>query len=308
MRILTEAQLQELAAVLRSATRATVRLHEHMAAHTSFRIGGPADVFVIPQDAADVRAVLRLLPEDCPLYIIGNGTNLLVRDNGIRGVVVQIAHCMNDMQQDGDTFTFGAGYPLAKAARMVGGLGYTGMEFAAGIPGSIGGGVFMNAGAYGGELSQVVTEVETLDAQGNRHIRPKAELGLGYRRSAMMENGEIVCAVTVTLVAGDKAVIAAKMAELQQRRVDKQPLDVPSAGSTFKRPLGHFAGALIEQCGLKGYAVGPAQVSPKHAGFVVNNGGATAAQVLQLMQDVQDKVFAATGVKLEPEVRILGDA
>jgi len=307
MKILDEARLNNFAFALQKVMRGAVLLHEAMSKHTSFRIGGPADIFLLPQDAQDIETILTTIPPEIPLCVIGNGTNLLVRDKGIRGVVIQIGHSLSKMQQTGSIFRFEAGCPLAKAARAAGSLGYAGMEFAAGIPGSVGGGVYMNAGAYGGEMSQIVTEIETLDKSGRRHVRTVSELGFAYRRSALMENGEIIYSVTVNLHEDDKKEIAARMADFNARRFEKQPLDVPSAGSTFKRPQGYFAGRLIEECGLKGFSVGAAQISPRHAGFVVNNGGATAAQVMELIAKVRECVQNQTGVTLQPEICILGE-
>ena len=242
-----------------------------------------------------------------PVTLIGNGSNLLVRDKGIRGLVIKLGNMLNDVAVDGCTLTFGSGVSLAAASRKAAELGLSGMEFAVGIPGSIGGAVYMNAGAYDGEMAKVVTGVRVMELDGTISELPAAALDFGYRHTALQGSGKIVTAVTMRLTAGDKQAIADKMADFSNRRITKQPLELPSAGSMFKRPPGYFAGTLIDQTGLKGYTVGGAQVSEKHAGFVVNIGGATAADVLQLICDVQDKVFAAHGVHLEPEVLVLGE-
>ena len=242
-----------------------------------------------------------------PVTLIGNGSNLLVRDKGIRGLVIKLGNMLNDVTVDDCTLTFGSGVSLAAASRKAAELGLSGMEFAVGIPGSIGGAVYMNAGAYDGEMAKVVTSVRVMELDGTISELSAAALDFGYRHTALQGSGKIVTAVTVRLTAGDKQAIADKMADFSNRRITKQPLELPSAGSMFKRPPGYFAGTLIDQTGLKGYTVGGAQVSEKHAGFVVNIGGATAADVLQLICDVQDKVFAAHGVHLEPEVLVLGE-
>lgn len=283
-------------------------VQEPMAKHTSFRIGGPADLMAMPQSEQELQQLLQRAGEaKVPVTLIGNGSNLLVRDKGIRGLVIKLGNMLNDVAADGCTLTFGSGVSLAAASRKAAELGLSGMEFAVGIPGSIGGAVYMNAGAYDGEMAKVVTSVRVMELDGTISELPAAALDFGYRHTALQGSGKIVTAVTVRLTAGDKQAIADKMADFSNRRITKQPLELPSAGSMFKRPPGYFAGTLIDQTGLKGYTVGGAQVSEKHAGFVVNIGGATAADVLQLICDVQDKVFAAHGVHLEPEVLVLGE-
>ena len=214
---------------------------------------------------------------------------------------------LNTIEADENSITFGSGVSLALASKKAADLGFTGMEFAVGIPGSIGGAVYMNAGAYDGEMANVVTAVRTVDSQGNVKVLSKDEMCFGYRKTALQGSDLIVTAVTVSMPKGEVSEILAKMADFSQRRISKQPLELPSAGSMFKRPPGYFAGTLIDQTGLKGYTVGGAQVSTKHAGFVVNIGGATAADVLQLIKDVQNKVMAEHGVMLHPEVLIIGE-
>lgn len=281
---------------------------EPMTKHTSFHIGGPAELMAQPQSEAELQSLLLKAAEAAvPVTLVGNGSNLLVRDKGIRGLVIKLGSMLRDINVSGNMLTFGSGVSLAQASKKAAELGLSGMEFAVGIPGSIGGAVYMNAGAYDGEMSKVVKSVRVMDAAGEVSELSAGELDFGYRHSALQGSSKIVTSVTVELAAGDKQAIAEKMADFSNRRITKQPLELPSAGSMFKRPPGYFAGTLIDQTGLKGYTVGGAQVSTKHAGFVVNIGGATAADVLQLISDVQAKVFAAHGVHLEPEVLVLGE-
>ena len=281
---------------------------EPMTKHTSFHIGGPAELMAQPQSEAELQSLLLKAAEAAvPVTLVGNGSNLLVRDKGIRGLVIKLGSMLRDIKVSGNVLTFGSGVSLAQASKKAAELGLSGMEFAVGIPGSIGGAVYMNAGAYDGEMSKVVKSVRVMDAAGEVSELSASELDFGYRHSALQGSGKIVTSVTVELAAGDKQAIAEKMADFSNRRITKQPLELPSAGSMFKRPPGYFAGTLIDQTGLKGYTVGGAQVSTKHAGFVVNIGGATAADVLQLISDVQAKVFAAHGVHLAPEVLVLGE-
>lgn len=281
---------------------------EPMTKHTSFHIGGPAELMAQPQSEAELQSLLMKAAEAAvPVTLVGNGSNLLVRDKGIRGLVIKLGSMLRDIKVSGNMLTFGSGVSLAQASKKAAELGLSGMEFAVGIPGSIGGAVYMNAGAYDGEMSKVVKSVRVMDAAGEVSELSAGELDFGYRHSALQGSSKIVTSVTVELAAGDKQAIAEKMADFSNRRITKQPLELPSAGSMFKRPPGYFAGTLIDQTGLKGYTVGGAQVSTKHAGFVVNIGGATAADVLQLISDVQAKVFAAHGVHLEPEVLVLGE-
>ena len=294
--------------IFAGCTQRPLLLAEPMTKHTSFHIGGPAELMAQPQSEAELQSLLLKAAEAAvPVTLVGNGSNLLVRDKGIRGLVIKLGSMLRDINVSGNVLTFGSGVSLAQASKKAAELGLSGMEFAVGIPGSIGGAVYMNAGAYDGEMSKVVKSVRVMDAAGEVSELSADELDFGYRHSALQGSSKIVTSVTVELAAGDKQAIAEKMADFSNRRITKQPLELPSAGSMFKRPPGYFAGTLIDQTGLKGYTVGGAQVSTKHAGFVVNIGGATAADVLQLISDVQAKVFAAHGVHLEPEVLVLGE-
>ena len=294
--------------IFAGCTQRPLLLAEPMTKHTSFHIGGPAELMAQPQSEAELQSLLLKAAEAAvPVTLVGNGSNLLVRDKGIRGLVIKLGSMLRDIKVSGNVLTFGSGVSLAQASKKAAELGLSGMEFAVGIPGSIGGAVYMNAGAYDGEMSKVVKSVRVMDAAGEVSELSAGELDFGYRHSALQGSSKIVTSVTVELAVGDKQSIAEKMADFSNRRITKQPLELPSAGSMFKRPPGYFAGTLIDQTGLKGYTVGGAQVSTKHAGFVVNIGGATAADVLQLISDVQAKVFAAHGVHLEPEVLVLGE-
>ena len=292
----------DLLAIFAGCTAKPLLAQEPMAKHTSFRIGGPADVLAQPADEAELAALLKRAAEHAvPVTLIGNGSNLLVRDKGIRGLVIKLSNSFSDMKALGNELTFGSGISLAMASKKAASLSLSGLEFAVGIPGTIGGAVYMNAGAYDGEMAKVVTSVRVMDREGKISELKASELAFAYRHTALQNSGLIVTSVTCVLQPDEADAIAAKMADFSQRRISKQPLELPSAGSMFKRPVGYFAGTLIEQTGLKGYTVGGAQVSQKHAGFVVNVGGATAKDVLQLISDVQSKVFAAHGVRLEPE-------
>ena len=298
----------DLLAIFAGCTAKPLLAQEPMAKHTSFRIGGPADVLAQPADEAELAALLKRAAEHAvPVTLIGNGSNLLVRDKGIRGLVIKLSNSFSDMKALGNELTFGSGISLAMASKKAASLSLSGLEFAVGIPGTIGGAVYMNAGAYDGEMAKVVTSVRVMDREGKISELKASELAFAYRHTALQNSGLIVTSVTCVLQPDEADAIAAKMANFSQRRISKQPLKLPSAGSMFKRPPGYFAGTLIDQTGLKGYTVGGAQVSTKHAGFVVNVGGATAQDVLQLISDVQSKVFAAHGVRLEPEVLVLGE-
>ena len=298
----------DLLAIFAGCTAKPLLAQEPMAKHTSFRIGGPADVLAQPADEAELAALLKRAAEHAvPVTLIGNGSNLLVRDKGIRGLVIKLSNSFGDMKALGNMLTFGSGISLAMASKKAASLSLSGLEFAVGIPGTIGGAVYMNAGAYDGEMAKVVTSVRVMDREGKISELKASELAFAYRHTALQNSGLIVTSVTCVLQPDEADAIAAKMADFSQRRISKQPLELPSAGSMFKRPPGYFAGTLIDQTGLKGYTVGGAQVSTKHAGFVVNVGGATAQDVLQLISDVQSKVFAAHGVRLEPEVLVLGE-
>lgn len=285
-----------------------IAAEEPMARHTSFRIGGPARRMAFPESGEQMVLLLSFARE-CgarPL-VIGNGTNLLAPDGGLDRLVIAAAGLRRvEAGPDPDTVLAEAGATLAQAAEFACKRGLTGLEFAHGIPGTVGGAVYMNAGAYGGEMGQVVREVSVLFPEEGVRSIPGGEMSFSYRRSLLSDHPEaVVLRAVFQLTPGDPAAIREKMRELMARRKASQPLEHPSAGSTFKRPEGHFAGALIQQCGLKGLTVGGAQVSEKHAGFLINRGGATCRDVLALIRQVQERVLAETGVLLEPEVRIL---
>ena len=285
-----------------------VLVHEPMNGYTTLKLGGPADYLAFPQSEGEIAALFaEANAAGLPVTVIGHGSNLLVLDGGIRGLVICIGKNMKKITRRGHTLTVQAGAMLGRTAMEAAEAGLTGMEFASGIPGTIGGGVTMNAGAYDGEMAQVVTWVRGIYPDGKTVELSREEMDFGYRHSVVMEKHFIVTEVALELQEGDPAEIRAKMSELNARRTDKQPLDVPSAGSTFKRPAGYYAAALIDQCGLKGYSIGGAQVSMKHAGFLVNT-GTSSRDFLELMKKVQEIVKEKTGVQLEPEVRILGEA
>ena len=282
--------------------------NEPMRKHTTFRIGGPADFYLCPHSAKEIqKAVAICREEELQYFILGNGSNLLVSDQGYRGVVIQLWKNVSDILVEGCRIRAKAGASLAKIAGEALEEGLTGMEFAAGIPGTLGGAVVMNAGAYGGEMKDILQEALVMDEQGEIFTLKKEELHLGYRTSIIKEKGYIVLAAALELKPGDRKEIKEKMDELKQRRVEKQPLDMPSAGSTFKRPEGYFAGKLIMDAGLRGFSVGGAQISEKHCGFVVNTGKATANDVLTLIREVQKRVRDKFGVELETEVKFLGE-
>lgn len=281
---------------------------EPMKNHTTFRIGGPADALALPKTPEEVAEVVRFCHEHAqPYYVLGNGSNLLVSDEGYRGLVLQLYRNFNEIQVNGEMITVQSGAMLAAVARTAYQTGLTGLEFASGIPGTIGGAVVMNAGAYGGEMKNVLKEVTVLTKEGEVLVIPAKALELGYRTSVIPKNGWIVLGAVLQLKKGDQEQILARMEELKEQRITKQPLDLPSAGSTFKRPEGYFAGKLIMDAGLRGFTVGGAQVSEKHCGFVVNRGNATAADVWELICEVKRRVKEMTGVELEPEVKLLGD-
>lgn len=278
-----------------------------MSKYTTFRIGGNAAVMLTPTTDEQLASIIKKCKEEnIKPFIIGNGSNMLISDKGLDTVVINM--CRPDPKIElvnGDTVVCDAGATMSKVCNFALENGLTGLEFAFGIPGSAGGAAYMNAGAYGGEMKDVLVECRHIDCDGNFGSLKGEELGLAYRTSAYEHNGYIITTLVMKLSKGNKDEIRAKMQELLQRRKDKQPLEYPSAGSTFKRPEGFFAGALIEECGLKGYSVGGAQVSEKHAGFVINKGSATAKDVLDLIKYIQDKVFSEKGVMLEPEVRLI---
>lgn len=275
---------------------------EPMKNHTSFKIGGPADFLVTPRDARDISRIIKNL-KNIPYYVIGNGSNILVKDEGYRGVIIKIGNKMSKFLIEGNTITAQSGVPLGRLASKAQEAGLTGLEFASGIPGTLGGAVLMNAGAYDGEMKQVVISTEYIDENGN--INEITDHKFGYRCSFFTDTNFIIVKSKLQLQEGDKSEIREKMAELNKRRREKQPLEYPSAGSTFKRPEGYFVGKLMEDAGLKGYTVGGAQISEKHGGFVINKGNATCADVLQLIEDVSSEIYCRFGVELEPEIKII---
>lgn len=286
----------------------SILIDEPMSRHTTFRVGGPADFFVTPKAKEEVRDVIRICKEaGMPYYIIGNGSNLLVSDAGYRGVIVQIYKEMNEVKVEGDLVKAQAGALLSGIAAKALGAELSGFEFASGIPGTIGGACVMNAGAYGGEMKDVLESVTVLTGKGKIIELGRNELELGYRTSVIAKKGYIVLGAALKLERGDGEKIKTYMDELKEKRVTKQPLEYPSAGSTFKRPEGYFAGKLIQDSGLKGFTVGGAQVSEKHSGFVINKGNATAADVMELIRQVTAKVKEDTGVTMEPEVKQIGE-
>lgn len=285
-----------------------VLLDEPMSKHTTFKIGGPADCFVIPSTVEEAVKVIKIIHKyNMPFTMIGNGSNLLVMDKGIRGIVVNLNERFAKIEQKENILRVQCGALMADVSKFAGSCSLTGLEFAVGIPGSIGGCIFMNAGAYDGEIKNAVKSVTTVTKNGKLVCYTKEQAQFGYRHSIFQDNGDLILEVELELSFGDKEAIEAKMADLTQRRETKQPLELPSAGSTFKRPPGYFAGTLIDQTGLKGLTVGGAQISTKHAGFVVNIGGATAQNVLDLIAQVQKRVYEKHGVKLYPEVKMIGE-
>ena len=281
---------------------------EPMARHTTFRIGGPADYFVELGSIEQIRAAIQVCREEnLPWFVLGRGSNLLVSDKGYRGVILSIYKDFQKTEIQGETVTVQAGVLLTTLSGKVLDASLTGLEFASGIPGTIGGAVVMNAGAYGGEMKDIVRKVTVLDQDGVVRTLTCGEMQFGYRTSLAKKKGYIVLGAELTLKQGEKEKIREEMQTLKAKRIEKQPLEFPSAGSTFKRPEGYFAGKLIMDAGLRGAAVGGAQVSEKHCGFVVNTGNATAADVRELMRQVQGKVQEQFGVHLEPEVRFLGE-
>ena len=283
-----------------------LRMNESMAKHTSFRIGGGAEVMAFPKTDTELAELLKVSALlDCKCAILGAGTNVLAPDEGITGLVICLKDCLDGMEALPDTrIRVMAGVTMSRAAVFAANLGLSGLEFAHGIPGTIGGGIYMNAGAYGGEISQVCDRVEVMDRQGNSRWLRNAEMGFSYRHSVLETADDLVIAAEFTLTPAEPEAIKARMKELIGKRSASQPLNLPSAGSAFKRPKGGYAAALIDQAGLKGFRVGNAGISDKHAGFAVNLGGATANDVKELLQTVSDRVFEQTGIRLEPEIRI----
>ena len=283
-----------------------LRLNEPMAKHTSFRIGGGVEVMAFPKQPEELAELLKISALlDCKCAILGAGTNVLAPDEGLSGLVICLKDCLDGMEKLSDTrIRVMAGVTMSRAAVFAANLGMSGLEFAHGIPGSIGGGVYMNAGAYGGEICQVCHRVQVMDRQGNTRWLSREEMAFSYRHSVLEETGDIVICAEFTLTPAEPEAIKARMKELIGKRSASQPLDLPSAGSAFKRPVGGYAAALIDAAGLKGFRVGNAAISEKHAGFAVNLGGATANDVKALLKTVSDRVFEQSGIRLEPEIRI----
>lgn len=279
-----------------------------MAQYTSFKAGGNTRMMITPQSIEELKAALRILTEEnCPHMVLGNGSNVLVKDSGYDGAIVRIGSAFDHVRQEGDKLICGSGTLMSVVAKAAVSAGLAGFEFASGIPGSIGGAVFMNAGAYDGEISNILDRARIVSKDGKREFYMTAEgLQMGYRHTLLHETGDVVAEVELKLAQGDREEIKAKIADFTQRRNSKQPVNFPSAGSFFKRPEGYFAGKLIQDAGLKGVSVGGAQVSELHSGFIINKGGATATDILQLMEIVQARVMDEFGVKLETEVRIIG--
>ena len=285
-----------------------VLVDEPMKRHTTFRIGGPADFFLLPSTVDEVRGILEICrEEELPYFILGNGSNLLVSDKGYRGVIIQLYRNFSNISVEGNEICASSGALLSQIAAAARNASLTGFEFAGGIPGTLGGAVFMNAGAYGGELKDVLKEAVVMTEQGEILTLPVEKLDMGYRTSRIKKAGYLVLGARLVLEQGDMDKIRGTTKDLTEKRVGKQPLEYPSAGSTFKRPEGYFAGKLIMDAGLRGYQVGDAQVSEKHCGFVINKGNATAADVLTLIENVREKVQEQFGVTLEPEVKFLGE-
>ena len=285
-----------------------VLVDEPMKRHTTFRIGGPADFFLLPSTVDEVRGILEICrEEELPYFILGNGSNLLVSDKGYRGVIIQLYRNFSNISVEGNEICASSGALLSQIAAAARNASLTGFEFAGGIPGTLGGAVFMNAGAYGGELKDVLKEAVVMTEQGEILTLPVEKLDMGYRTSRVKKAGYLVLEARLVLEQGDMDKIRDITKDLTEKRVSKQPLEYPSAGSTFKRPEGYFAGKLIMDAGLRGYQVGDAQVSEKHCGFVINKGNATAADVLTLIENVREKVQEQFGVTLEPEVKFLGE-
>ena len=284
----------------------SIRLEEPLSKHTSFRIGGPAEAMAFPKNREELAELLKKsrLWDPKPV-ILGAGTNVLAPDQGLRGLTVCLKDCLDGMERVDDTsIRVMAGVTMARAAVFAASQGLSGLEFAHGIPGTIGGGVYMNAGAYGGELGSLCREVELMDREGETHVLTQEQMDFSYRHSCLEGRDWIVVSALLTLEPGEESVIRARMKELQAKRLASQPLNYPSAGSAFKRPQGGYAAALIDQAGLRGFRVGDAAISEKHAGFAVNLGSATAEEMKELLKEVSEKVEAQSGIRLEPEIRI----
>lgn len=284
-----------------------VKYNEPMKNHTSFRVGGPADIFIIPEKAWQVISAIKLFKENnIPFFIMGNGTNIVVRDGGFKGAVIKLTS-LNNISVEGNKIKAQSGAFLSNVSMEALKNSLKGMEFASGIPGTVGGAVTMNAGAYGPEIKDVIESAVLCDYDGNLFCFNRDELELSYRHSIVQKGNYIVLEAVFALEKGDSTAIRSRMEELNRRRADKQPLNYPSAGSTFKRPEGHFAGKLIEDAGLKGYSIGGAKVSEKHAGFIINYNNATARDIIELIKKVQEIVNEKFGVLLEPEIKIIGE-
>lgn len=284
-----------------------IHTEEMMSKHITFRVGGPAECLVQPTIGQMKEVVSLARTYEVPITVIGNGSNLLVSDNGIKGLVIEIGKQAEKLELEDGVLTVGAGTLLSRAANFAKSEGLSGMEFAAGIPGSMGGAVVMNAGAYGGEIKDILVDATVLTKDGEIVTIPAEELELGYRHSCILEKGYLVLEASVRLFKKAMDEIQAEMDDYRARRIEKQPLEYPSAGSSFKRPEGYFAGKLVQDAGLAGYTVGGAQVSEKHCGFIINKNHATASDVYQVFMDVQEKVYDTFGVKLEPEVKMIGE-
>ena len=284
-----------------------IELNAKMSEHIYFKVGGEVDILLNPSNVKQIKRTLQICNKNkIPFYVIGNGSNLLVKDGGIKGVVIKLCN-LKSIIRNGNEIKAESGALLRDVSAKAVQNSLTGFEFACGIPGSVGGAVFMNAGAYGGEINNVIKEAEVIDKDGNIMTLSKEELELGYRTSSVMKNGYIVLSAVFTLKSGEESKVKERVNELTMKREEKQPLEYPSAGSTFKRPEGYFAGKLIEDAGLKGFSIGGAAVSEKHSGFVINKGGATAKDILDLIAHIQSEVKKQFGVDLHPEVRIIGE-
>lgn len=283
-----------------------LRFHEPLAKHTSFRIGGPAEVMAFPKTEEELSQILKVSKElDIKWVILGAGTNVLAPDEGLGGLVICLKDCMNGMEPlEGERIRVMSGVTMSRAAVFASKLGLSGMEFAHGIPGTVGGGVYMNAGAYGGEIGQICESVTVMDRQGRTRTLSREEMGFSYRHSVLEDTGNIVLSAVFHLTRDTPEGVMGRMKELLSKRSASQPLDLPSAGSAFKRPAAGYAAALIDGAGLKGFQVGGAAISSKHAGFAVNLGGATAGDVKELLRQVSDRVYESAGIRLEPEIRI----
>lgn len=285
-----------------------IKENELMKHHTTFRIGGSADVMIMPNTEEEIVEIISLSNKhNIPYTILGNGSNVLVTDKGIRGLVIKIADNFSDVQIEGNLVYAQSGARLTAISRKIYEAELTGFEFASGIPGTVGGGVYMNAGAYDSEMKNIIKTVRALDKTGNIIELSNEEMHFGYRKSRAMEDSLIILSVVIELKHGDKAAIKAKIDDFTNKRVTKQPVSEFSAGSTFKRPEGHFAGKLIEETGLRGYTIGHAKISEKHCGFVINKGDSTCEDMLEFIQKVKHKVYEKTGVKLEEEIKIIGE-